>query len=433
MRRGCRYLIPMAILGLMLLPACSKDTGVPDAGNPDADGGADLDPCEVAIPAWEKIWNITKEPSGLEGRTPDINLMDVWGVGPDDIYAVGFAGSILHYDGSEWTLMETTTEANLEGVWGYVLHDADGTETRRDVFAVGSEGTILRLVTDAWIPMDVINDPDPANPDPQPVTDTFHDVWGIPAPGPDQATQHPTVIAVGGMGLIARYDGAINQFMEMRQRVEFTDSEGQIHVNYERWTPERLGGVFGAAAGDFVAVGNNGAILEFDGSSWNRNVITGFITHLNGVWGRGAWQIFAVGNEGTIMQRSNGAWEDLKTLAEQQGGFIQISASAYLRSSWGFYQAKCGELPDGGVDPDDRQDTSWQIFIGWDNKLYLFHDRAICPFGEFDVSRLEGIWGNQPRGEQERTYDGGIECDTVEVILTGVNGKIYRLTNDEGR
>jgi hypothetical protein len=416
----------------LLLPACFEDTGDPDAGNPDANGGADLDPCELAIPAWEKIWKISNEPSGLEGRTPDINLIDAWGVGPDDIYVVGFAGTILHYDGTEWTLMETPNEANLEGVWGYVLHDVDGNETRRDVFAVGSEGTILRLVGVAWIPVDVINDPDPANPDPQPVTDTFHDVWGVPAPGPNP-DQHPTVMAVGGKGLIAQYDGTTNQFLEMRQRVEFTDSHGNVRVNYERWSPERLGGVFGAAPDDFVAVGNNGAILEFDGSAWNRNVITGFITHLSGAWGRGAWQIFAVGNEGTIMQRSGGAWDDLKALAEQQGGFIRISQAAYLRSSWGFYQAKCGELPDGGVDPDDRPDTSWQIFIGWDNRMYFLHDQTICPFGDFDVSRLEGIWGNQPRDETERTHDGGIECDTVEVIVTGVNGKIYRLINEKGQ
>jgi len=432
MRLSFRIFIPIALLGCLLLPACSKDASVPDAGNPDADGGADLDPCELAIPNWEKIWKISNEPSGLEGRTPDINLIDVWGVGPDDIYAVGFAGSILHYDGTEWTLMETTTEANLEGVWGYVLYDVDGNETRRDVFAVGSDGTILRLVGGAWNPVDVINDPDPANPDPQPVTDTFHDVWGVPAPGPNP-DQHPTVMAVGGKGLIAQYDGITNRFLEMRQRVEFTDSNGNVRVNYERWSPERLGGVFGAAADDFVAVGNNGAILEFDGSAWNRTVITGFITHLNGAWGRGAWQVFAVGNEGTIMQRSGGAWDDLKALAEQQGGFIQVSAAAYLRSSWGFYQAKCGELPDGGVDPDDRPDSSWQIFIGWDNKLYMFNDRTICPFGNFDVSRLEGIWGNQPRDETERTYDGGIECDQVEVIITGVNGKIYRLVNEKGQ
>ena len=165
MRLSFKLLIPMAML-CFLLPACSKDTGVPDAGNPDADGGTDLDPCELALPEWEDIWRITNETSGLEGRTPDINLIDVWGVGPEDIYVVGFAGTILHYDGSEWTPMETPTESNLEGVWGYVLYDATtGDETRRDVFAVGSEGTILRLVGDAWIPVDVINDPDPANPD----------------------------------------------------------------------------------------------------------------------------------------------------------------------------------------------------------------------------------------------------------------------------
>lgn len=421
------------LLFSLLLASCTGGTSSNDAGLADADDGGDVDPCIAAVPEWQSIWKIKTEVSGLEGLTPDINVMDIWGSAPDDIYAVGFAGNIIHFDGSSWTTMESGTTENLEGVWGYVLKDDQDVVTRTDVFAVGQEGTILRYDGTSWQPQRVINDPDPANPDPQVVTDNFHDVWGVPAPGPDP-DQQPTVIAVGGEGLIARWEALDAEFKEMRQRVDFDypcDAGTCTRTSYQRFSPERLGGVFGTAQDFFVTVGNNGTILEYDGTAWTRYTINNFTTHLNGVWGRGAWEIFAVGLDGTILRRNNsGQWENLQDLAEAQGGFVNVN-KIYLRNTWGFYQAKCGPVPDGGTDP---QDTSWAIFVGWDDKVYFFHDRLICPFGELPVTRVEGVWGTEPRSEADRTdSDGGIVCDPIDILVTGVNGSIIRFSDSEGR
>lgn len=413
--------------------ACSGSSAAGDAGDGDGGDGADLDPCTAARPAWERIWSLRQENSGLEGRTPQINIMDIWGAAADDIYAVGFAGNILHYDGRGWQKMESGSTEDLEGVWGYVLRDEQGAETRRDIFAVGHNGTILRYDGTAWQPARVINDPDPAHPDPQVVTGNFHDVWGIPAPGPNP-NQHPTVIAVGSEGLIVRWESLRGEFLEMRKREEFTypcDAGTCTRISYLRYSPERLGGVFGSSASFFVAVGNNGTILEYDGSTWTRRVILDFTAHLNGVWGRGGSEIFAVGLEGTILRRSgSGSWDFLRDLAQQSGGYLELGP-VYLRGLWAFYQSKCGPLPDGGT---ERQDTSWAIFVGWDSRLYLFHDRIVCPFGELSVDRLESVWGTAPRSETERTLpDGGIVCDPVEAFLSGVNGTIVRLSNPQGQ
>jgi len=205
-------------LALMLIAACSEDTAPSDAGPDDADAGGDVDPCEAALSEWGEIWQVSTDNSGLEGITPDINLMDVWGSGPDDIYAVGFKGTILHNDGSGWSQMESGTEDTLEGVWGYVLKDEQGQVTLTDVFAAGANGTILRLrfapsdASPAWQPVRVISDPEEN--DPQPVNGNFHDVWGVRAPGPN-ADQHPAVMAVGSAGLIVQFDGEANEFREM--------------------------------------------------------------------------------------------------------------------------------------------------------------------------------------------------------------------------
>ena len=443
-----RNWLKVGLLGLALIggPGACGGSGDPGDGGPgDGGDGADVDPCEAAAPEWNAIWQIELADTGLEGITPDTNLMDVWGAGPDDIFAVGFAGTVLHYDGSGWTRMQSGSEADLEGVWGYALEDAEGNRTRIDVFAAGSDGTILRYNGTNWTPMLVVNDPDPPNTSAEPVAGTFHDIWGIRAggTGPDD---HPVVVAVGGDGLIAELDGENNRFVEMRDREVFTDSDGNERVSWVRYSPERLGGVFGAGSRNdplFVAVGNNGLILELAGGAWSRNRSFtpggNFVAHLNGVWGRGAWEIFATGIDGTVIRRDNGGtWH---VLAKEND--LWDLAPVFLRGTWSFHQSLCGEypeVPDGGEPPEDpvREDTSWVIFIGWNGTLLMGHDGLICDMQVPTGARLEGIWGQPPRPEDQRrvdggTADGGVECDPIEVVVTGVNGTLLRLSNPEGR
>ena len=50
------------------------------------------------------------------------------------------------------------------------------------------------------------------------------------------------------------------------------------------------------------------------------------------------------------------------------------------------------------------------------------------------VIRFEGVWGTAPRPLDDRTSpDGGIACDPVDIVTTGVNGTIIRLVNEQGR
>ena len=58
----------------------------------------------------------------------------MWGDLANNIFAVGFAGAIVHYDGTEWSVRKTDEGSDLYGIWG-----ASGTE----VFAVGDKGTVL--------------------------------------------------------------------------------------------------------------------------------------------------------------------------------------------------------------------------------------------------------------------------------------------------
>jgi hypothetical protein len=51
-----------------------------------------------------------------------------------DVFAVGSAGTILHYDGEGWSAMSSGTTNGLSGVWG---------SSGSDVFAVGDGGNIV--------------------------------------------------------------------------------------------------------------------------------------------------------------------------------------------------------------------------------------------------------------------------------------------------
>jgi hypothetical protein len=66
---------------------------------------------------------------------PQGNLLtSVWGSSASDVFAVGELGTILHYNGSAWSTMTSSTTNYLYDVWG---------NSTSDVFAVGWYGAIL--------------------------------------------------------------------------------------------------------------------------------------------------------------------------------------------------------------------------------------------------------------------------------------------------
>lgn len=65
----------------------------------------------------------------------DVTLRSVHGTGPRDVFLVGGAGTVFHFDGAALTRETTTTVATLYGVHAA----ADGS-----AFAVGDTGTVLR-------------------------------------------------------------------------------------------------------------------------------------------------------------------------------------------------------------------------------------------------------------------------------------------------
>lgn len=104
------------------------------------DGEAWTPMSEVAGAPWW-VWGTSVD--NVHFHAEDVTR-GVWGSAPDDIFAVGRAGKIWHYDGQAWTEMDSGTDVYLLGVWG---------TSPGDVYAVGDAGTILHYDGTAWSPM----------------------------------------------------------------------------------------------------------------------------------------------------------------------------------------------------------------------------------------------------------------------------------------
>jgi photosystem II stability/assembly factor-like uncharacterized protein len=61
-------------------------------------------------------------------------ILAIWGNSGSNVFAVGSEGTILHYDGTTWSTMTSGSTADLRGVWG---------SSGSDLFAVGTSGTVL--------------------------------------------------------------------------------------------------------------------------------------------------------------------------------------------------------------------------------------------------------------------------------------------------
>ncbi|NJO16062.1 MAG: choice-of-anchor D domain-containing protein [Thioploca sp.] len=189
------------------------------------------------------------EMAGWEVITPRLNknFYAVWGSASNDVFAVGGTGLIFHYDGYQWSEMDSGVLSDFYGIWG-----TSGT----NVFAVGMEGTILHYDGDQWITMN---------------SRTSHglsSIWG---------SSSTDVFAVGSNGTILHYDG--HQWSTIRIG-----------------TSENLNGIWGSSSTDVFVVGNKNTIRHYDGNQWSAMKYTGLYPddlELSGIWGSSSTDVFA--------------------------------------------------------------------------------------------------------------------------------------------
>lgn len=192
-----------------------------------------------------QVWSVVYNHKTAATRLPDLHAIGTRG--GDDVIAVGDSGTMVHFSGGEsWTLQQSGTTRNLEGVW---LDKASSAS-----FVVGDGGTILYSDGGGWGLQS------------SGTTQTLYAVWG---------TSASNVFAVGDAGTILHYDGA----------TWTAQSSG---------TTQSLRGVWGDGTGSVFAVGVASTILRYDGTSWAAQPVAASMD-IFGVWGTSGTNVFAVG------------------------------------------------------------------------------------------------------------------------------------------
>ena len=217
-------------------------------------------------------------------------MLAVWGISDSSVYAVGDAGSVLHYDGTDWNVMPTPTVATLRAVYGF---------SDSSVFACGQNGAILRYDGTDWTRMS------------SPIETSLYSLWG--------ATEND-LWTCGINGELAHYDGAM--WTRVPSGTNFnllslwgssaTDiyafGETTLHYDGSDWQPIPVRGrpdfndVWTPSGSEVIAVGDSGMIVRLNASIWQKHN-SGVTVNLNGVWGRtDVVPRYAVGNGGTILR-----------------------------------------------------------------------------------------------------------------------------------
>ena len=178
----------------------------------------------------------------------DVPLL-TWGhgTGPNDVFAGGYGGTVLHFDGQTWTQQATPVTDPVWGVWA-VAPD--------DVWAVGGEVLsstppfVMRYDGQTWSLVDL----------PVLVRPGVHALFKIWASADDD------LYIVGQNGIALHWNG---------------ESLTELFLGVS----QDLIGIWGTSADNIVAVGGRGTaeIVRWDGETWTKKEGSS-LPGLNGVW-----------------------------------------------------------------------------------------------------------------------------------------------------
>jgi hypothetical protein len=278
------------------------------------------------------------------------DLHRVWGTGRTDVWAVGAAGTILHFNGSAWSGIPSGTARDLYGVWG---------SRPDDVWAVG-QSTILHFNGSVWAA--------------SATTNRIADLFGIWGSGPSD------VWAVGDKGVLEHWNGST-----------WRDTGTGLLIGMT----QTFRGVWGSGPSDVWAVGQTcqasgpsqgcgqDSLQHWNGSAWSipySGPTFGFVD----VWGSGPGDVWAVGNPsntGAFFLHSDGSGWSIVSRAD-------LSYAA--NSVWGSGPNDVWTVGSGGlVGAEAGPASPTGTILNWNGSNW-------SPVVMNSAIRFEGVWGSGP-------------------------------------
>lgn len=195
----------------------------------------------------------------LHSTPQQLRIHSLWGSSPRNIFAACDSATILHFDGSEWSVAHRgNVDTALLAITGFGPHD---------IFATGDNGYALRYDGLMWRQLETG------------AKQELYGLWG-------QDSQH--LLAVGGGGLVLRWNG---------ERWK-TFSAGTDHDLY---------GVSGSGLEKLFITGLSGTIIRFEDNAWHKD-FSGVRSDLHAVTNNEG-VFYVVGSNGSILRNGDGLWE----------------------------------------------------------------------------------------------------------------------------
>jgi len=360
--RGWLMILLLAVGALTPTFVSCADSGKELEGGPELDGGEDAETsdahdgggdcdagdagCTHAVTCDETDWSPVATTSIDKRRT----LTSIWGSGKNDVWVVGSAGTIAHFDGTTWTTIPSGTKETLRAVWG---------SSATDVWVVSTPGVLLH--GNGWnagtasfdlapeIPRVVDNvatltlavwgsSPDDVwlGGEPMPLDWDLSEhapAWRKADPGGGvgwenvfvaRSTDRVTVRSIWGSGpndvwAVGGDDDEVfnpdgTQSVVSRGRTFHASSDGSGGAlqwkELDSQSSSILYAVWGSGPGDVWAVGRRGTIRRFKtGASRWETVSSPTTENLRGLWGSGPSDVWAVGDNGTLLHFDGASWE----------------------------------------------------------------------------------------------------------------------------
>ncbi len=240
------------------------------------------------------------------------SLNGVWGSVSRNVFVVGNNGSILHSDGKQWSVMDSSiSTGNLYSIWG---------SSDTDIYAVGDNGLVLHFDGKRWSSIAGAV-----------TAATLQDVWG--GGSEVAAVSASGLVLANGLSSSSATGVALRSLWGSSEKDIFAAGESGVvlHFDGKSWSPmdsgtqQLLNSVWGSSANDVFAVGGNGVIVHYDGSTWS-TMESGTKENLAGVWGTDRSNVFAVGAKGTVLYYNGSAWHTAALLSAGNLHDVWISA-----------------------------------------------------------------------------------------------------------
>lgn len=197
------------------------------------------------------------------------NLRSVWAASSNNVWAVGYNGTILHGDGFTWTTVPVSTGADFMSISGYAAND---------IWAVGSQATVLHYNGTSWSTIST----SPSSP----FTYTSVSATGsgsFIAVADDNYLYQGTIYATGGTTIS-----------------KVTQNGGSTPC----YNPSPLDAVWGSSPSNW-AVGSSGAGTFYNGSCTNSTIGGGT---LQAIHGSGLSDIWTGDNTGNLFHYNGTQW-----------------------------------------------------------------------------------------------------------------------------